>query len=167
MLHTKEWTSDSPVFAAKLLLYCYCVCLNTRKRVQKNKEKQESGTKVSVLEPKWRISGRDNSLTLLFLWTAKYFSIIPWSVLFLSCGLLLVFSGLKCLILVTQPPKFIFYWINIWISFLLVLLLPQSLVWFLGFGGNHSLLFFVQYCRHHIETRQIQYIQSFFAKYRT
>ena len=36
-----------------------------------------------------------------------------------------------------------------------VSLLPQSLVWFLGFGCNHSLLFFVQYSRHHIETRQI------------
>ena len=35
-----------------------------------------------------------------------------------------------------------------------VLLLPQSLVWLLGFEGNHSLVF-VQYCRHHIETRQI------------
>ena len=30
------------------------------------------------------------------------------------------------------------------------------LVWPLGFGSNHSLLFFVQNCRHHIETRQIQ-----------
>ena len=35
-----------------------------------------------------------------------------------------------------------------------VLLLPQSLVWLLGFGGNHSLLFFVQYCRHHISFTQ-------------
>ena len=31
------------------------------------------------------------------------------------------------------------------------------LVWLLGFGGNRILLFFVQYCRHHNETRQIQY----------
>ena len=30
------------------------------------------------------------------------------------------------------------------------------LVWLRGFGGNHSILFFVQYCHHHIETRQIQ-----------
>ena len=36
------------------------------------------------------------------------------------------------------------------------LLLPQNSVWLLGFGGNHSLLFFVQYCRHHIETRHRQ-----------
>ena len=36
-------------------------------------------------------------------------------------------------------------------------LLPQSLAWLLGFGANHSLLFFVQYWHHHIETRQIQY----------
>ena len=28
---------------------------------------------------------------------------------------------------------------------------------FFGFGGNFSLLFFVQYCHHHIEIRQIQY----------
>ena len=35
--------------------------------------------------------------------------------------------------------------------------LPQSLVRLLGFGANHSLLFIVQYWRHHIETRQIQY----------
>ena len=40
-----------------------------------------------------------------------------------------------------------------WISFLL---LPQSLVWLLGFGGNHSPSFVVHYCHHHIETRQIQ-----------
>ena len=48
-----------------------------------------------------------------------------------------------------------------WISFLLVgsenYSSHNSLVWHLGFGGNNSLLFFVQYCRHHIETRQIQY----------
>ena len=33
----------------------------------------------------------------------------------------------------------------------------NSLVWLLGFDGNHSLLIFVQYCRHLIGTRQIQY----------
>ena len=33
----------------------------------------------------------------------------------------------------------------------------NSLAWLLGFGSNHSLLLFVQYCHHHIETRQIQY----------
>ena len=32
--------------------------------------------------------------------------------------------------------------LNSWIS---LLLLPQSLVWLLGFGANHSLLFFVQH----------------------
>ena len=37
-------------------------------------------------------------------------------------------------------------------------LLPQSLAWLLGFGANHSLLFFVQYCHYNIETRQIQYL---------
>ena len=41
-----------------------------------------------------------------------------------------------------------------------VSILPQSLVWLLGFGGNHSLLFFVQYFRHHIKTRQIHYYYS-------
>ena len=35
-------------------------------------------------------------------------------------------------------------------------LLPQSLAWLLGFGANHSLLLFVQFWHHHIETRQIQ-----------
>ena len=40
--------------------------------------------------------------------------------------------------------------------------LPQSLVWLLVFGGNHSLLFIVQYCRHHIETRPIQHQSIFF-----
>ena len=48
-----------------------------------------------------------------------------------------------------------------WITFLLVgsenYSSHNSLAWLLGFGGNHSLLFFVQYCHHHIETRQIQY----------
>ena len=36
-------------------------------------------------------------------------------------------------------------------------LLPQSLVWLLGFGANHSLLFIVKYWHHHIETRQIHF----------
>ena len=36
-------------------------------------------------------------------------------------------------------------------------LLSQSISWLLGFGANHSILFFVQYWHHHIETRQIQY----------
>ena len=48
-----------------------------------------------------------------------------------------------------------------WISFLLVgsenYSSHSSLVWLLGFGGNHSQFFFVQYCHHHIETRQIRY----------
>ena len=29
-----------------------------------------------------------------------------------------------------------------------------------SFGGNHSLFFIVHYCRHHIETIQIQYQDS-------
>ena len=35
------------------------------------------------------------------------------------------------------------------------IILPQSLAWLLGFGGNLGQLFFVQYSLHHIETRQI------------
>ena len=37
-----------------------------------------------------------------------------------------------------------------------VSLLPQSSAWLIGFGSNHSLLFILQYWRHHIETRQLQ-----------
>ena len=47
-----------------------------------------------------------------------------------------------------------------WISFLFGSKNYSShnyLAWLLGFVGNHSLLLFVQYCHHHIETRQIQY----------
>ena len=44
-------------------------------------------------------------------------------------------------------------------------LLPQFLVWILGFVANHSLLFFVQFWNDHIETRQIQYHISFMRMY--
>ena len=43
------------------------------------------------------------------------------------------------------------------VGWIQVSLLPQSLAWLRGFGANHSLLFIVQYWRHHIETRPIQY----------
>ena len=49
-------------------------------------------------------------------------------------------------------------WLGGWIK---ILLLPQSLVWLLGFGANHSLLFMfiVQYWGHHIETRKMVWMQ--------
>ena len=44
------------------------------------------------------------------------------------------------------------------VGWIYINLLPQSLAWLLGFGANHSLLFFVQYWHYNIETRQIQYL---------
>ena len=46
-----------------------------------------------------------------------------------------------------------------------VLLLPQPLVWLLGFSNNHSLLSIVQYWHHHIETRHIQYNDPVYKSY--
>ena len=43
------------------------------------------------------------------------------------------------------------------VGWIQISLLPQSLAWLLGFGANHSLLFFVQYWQQQIETRQLQY----------
>ena len=36
-------------------------------------------------------------------------------------------------------------WIKDLVGWIQINLLPQSFVWLLGFGANHSLLFFVQY----------------------
>ena len=44
------------------------------------------------------------------------------------------------------------------VNWIQVNLLSQYLAWFLVLGANHSLLFFVQYRHHHIETRQIRTI---------
>ena len=72
------------------------------------------------------------------------------------------YSVLKAFMLMIVVNKFYYYYYYyitkgyIVVGWIKILLLPQSLVWLLGFGANHSLLFIVQYRRHHTEIRQIQ-----------
>ena len=105
----------------------YCICIDTRKRAPKNNE-INSKVKRPLWEQRNMLGAR-----IKIMWEEQ------------------LVDPLNNYITSVIPPWFLVvkdYIVAGWIKIVV-------LVWLLGFGANHGLLFIVQYWRHHIETRQM------------